>query len=195
MGKRSAKSVRMPPSSGNVFTDLRVPDAAELDAKVRLAVLINRRIKDRRLTRAKAAECLGVRPQQASSLKNYRLDGISVERLRSFLLALRDRTTGKTKPVPPDAPFRTADHLRSDAEIALYISEMLSDGDARAVPVALRTVADALGGIPALAEKTGLSREILNRTLSDKGNPRVDTLASILAAFGLCLSVRPAGKG
>jgi hypothetical protein len=31
---------------------------------------------------------------------------------------------------------------------------MLADGDARAVPVALRTVAEALGGMGALAEKT-----------------------------------------
>ncbi|MBS0352888.1 MAG: addiction module antidote protein, partial [Proteobacteria bacterium] len=29
------------------------------------------------------------------------------------------------------------------------------------------------------------------RTLSDKGNPRLDTLAGILAAFGLRLSVAP----
>ena len=88
-----------------------------------------------------------------------------------------------TKPTPPGAPFRAAEHLRNDAEIALYIEEMLADGDARAVPVALRTVADALGGMSALAEKTGLSRETLYRTLSDKGNPRLDTLAAILAAF------------
>jgi probable addiction module antidote protein len=48
---------------------------------------------------------------------------------------------------------------------------MLADGDARAIPVALRTVADAVGGMTALAEKTGLPRETLYRTLSDKGNP------------------------
>jgi probable addiction module antidote protein len=67
---------------------------------------------------------------------------------------------------------------------------MLADGDARAVPVALRTVADAVGGMAELAEKTGLSRETLYRTLSERGNPRLDTLATILAAFGLRLSVQ-----
>jgi len=101
------------------------------------------------------------------------------------------RTGKTTKRVPPNAPFRPADHLRSDAEVAVYIEEMLADGDARAVPVALRTVADALGGMGVLAEKTGLSRETLYRTLSERGNPRLDTLAAILAAFGLRLSVRP----
>jgi probable addiction module antidote protein len=91
-------------------------------------------------------------------------------------------------------PFHASVHLRSDAEIAAYIEEMLADGDARAVPIALRTVTEAVGGMGALAEKTGLSRETLYRTLSASGNPRLDTLALILAAFGLRLSVRPAQK-
>lgn len=103
--------------------------------------------------------------------------------------------TGKTsEPAAASVRFRAADHLRSSAEIAAYIEAMLVDGDARAVPIALRTVADALGGMNALAERTGLSRETLYRTLSDKGNPRLDTLASLLAAFGLRLSVQPAQK-
>jgi probable addiction module antidote protein len=76
----------------------------------------------------------------------------------------------------------------------LYIEGMLEDGDTRAVPIALRTVADAVGGMAALAEKTGLSRETLYRTLSANGNPRLDTLALILGAFGLRLSVQPASK-
>jgi probable addiction module antidote protein len=71
---------------------------------------------------------------------------------------------------------------------------MLADGDARAVPIALRTVADAVGGMAALADRTGLSRETLYRTLSERGNPRLDTLAAILAAFDLRLSVRPARR-
>lgn len=98
--------------------------------------------------------------------------------------------TGRTIK-PASVPFRAADHLKSEAEIAAYIEEMLSEGDPRAMPTALRTVADAAGGIAALADKTGLSRETLYRTLSKKGNPRLDTLAAILAAYGLRLSVRP----
>ena len=110
--------------------------------------------------------------------------------------AIRQKTsrgpmnTGKTTK-PASVPFRAADHLKSEAEIAAYIEEMLSEGDPRAMPTALRTVADAAGGIAALSDKTGLSRETLYRTLSKKGNPRLDTLAAILAAYGLRLSVRP----
>ena len=103
--------------------------------------------------------------------------------------------TGKiTKRASLSRPFRAADHLRSEAEVAAYIEAMLEDGDARAVPIALRTVVDAVGGMAALADKTGLSRETLYRTLSERGNPRLDTLAVILAAFGLRLTVQPAQK-
>jgi hypothetical protein len=42
MAKRAANPVRIEPSSANVFADLGLPDAAELDTKVRLAVEINR---------------------------------------------------------------------------------------------------------------------------------------------------------
>lgn len=97
----------------------------------------------------------------------------------------------KTTKRAPSVPFRAAAYLRTNADIAAYIEEMLSDGDPRAVPIALRTVADAVGGMGALAEKTGLSRETLYRTLSERGNPRLDTLAAILGAFNLRLSVRP----
>lgn len=104
------------------------------------------------------------------------------------------RTKKTTKPAAASVPFRAANHLRNDAEIAMYIETMLEDGDARAVPIALRSVVDALGGMSALADRTGLSRETLYRTLSEKGNPRLDTLAAVLAAFGLRLSVQPAPK-
>jgi len=76
--------------------------------------------------------------------------------------------------------------------VVAYLEEMLRDGDARALPVALRTIAEAVGGVTALAERTGLSRETLYRTLSEKGNPQLDTLTAVLAAFGLRLSVRAA---
>jgi probable addiction module antidote protein len=105
-------------------------------------------------------------------------------------------TTGKTtkRAASPSLPFRAAQHLRNEAEIAAYVEAMLEDGDARAVPVALRTVAEALGGMAALAKRTGLSRETLYRTLSERGNPRLDTLTALLEAFGLRLAVQPVRK-
>ena len=102
-------------------------------------------------------------------------------------------TTGKTtKNAPASATFHAAGFLRSERDIAAYLETMLADGDARAIPLALRTVADAVG-MTTLAERTGLSREALYRTLSEKGNPRLNTLAAVLDCFGLRLAVAPVG--
>jgi DNA-binding phage protein len=49
--------------------------------------------------------------------------------------------------VPASVPFRAADLLQSEAEIVAYIDEMLADGDDRVLPIALRTVRDALAAL------------------------------------------------
>jgi probable addiction module antidote protein len=85
-------------------------------------------------------------------------------------------------------PFQAAAYLRP-ADLPGFLFEALHDGDLRALPVALRTAADVLGGVAKLAETTGLSRETLYRTLSECGKPMLDTLAKILDAFGMQLTV------
>jgi predicted XRE-type DNA-binding protein len=75
-------------SSGNVFADLGLPDAIDLDTKVRLAVAINRLLASNSLTQTAAASLLGINQPKISALKNYRLDGFSVERLMLWLTAL-----------------------------------------------------------------------------------------------------------
>lgn len=99
-------------------------------------------------------------------------------------------TTGKTTKHAASVPLHAADHLQAD-DLPGYLAEVMADGDTRALPVALREAADVLG-MTELARRTGLNRETLYRTLSESGNPRLDTLGAILDAFGLRLSVQPA---
>lgn len=75
-------------SSGNVFTDLGLPNAEEKQTKVRLAVAINHIIGSQRLSQIAAARRLNINQPKVSALSNYRLDGFSVERLMNFLTAL-----------------------------------------------------------------------------------------------------------
>lgn len=98
-------------------------------------------------------------------------------------------TTGKTTSHAASVPFEAADFLQPD-DLPGFLADVVEDGDTRALPLALRTAADVLG-MTELARRTGLSRESLYRTLSAKGNPRLDTLAAILSAFGLRLAVAP----
>jgi predicted XRE-type DNA-binding protein len=67
--------------SGNVFADLRLPDAAERQAKLRLAYALNQVLEARKLSEAEAAKVLGLTRSKASALRHYKLVEFSVERL------------------------------------------------------------------------------------------------------------------
>src|SRR5882757_6005368 len=74
--------------SGNVFADLGFADAEERQTKLRLAHALNTILDQRRLTQAAAAARLGLNQPKVSALRNYKLEGFSVERLMSLLNAL-----------------------------------------------------------------------------------------------------------
>src|SRR4029453_15382276 len=73
--------------TGNVFADLGFPDAAERQAKLRLAHALNQVVERRKLSQAEAAKVLGVTQPKVSALRHYKLAGFSVERLMNLLTA------------------------------------------------------------------------------------------------------------
>ena len=75
-------------SSGNVFADMELLDAAELDTKARLGGAINLIVERKHLTQAELATALGINQPKVSALLRYKLEGFSVERLMHFLVAL-----------------------------------------------------------------------------------------------------------
>lgn len=75
-------------SSGNVFSDLGLPDAEERLTKLRLAFALNQVLKQRKLSQTQAAAKLGINQPKVSALKNLKVEGFSVERLMTFLTAL-----------------------------------------------------------------------------------------------------------
>ncbi len=86
-------------------------------------------------------------------------------------------------------PFKTSDHLKTRKDIVAYLNAALEDGEPAVLLEALRNVAQASGGIGTLAKAAGVSRESLYRTLSRRGNPKIDTVMALLRAMGLKLSI------
>lgn len=74
-----------------------------------------------------------------------------------------------------------------------YLNEALNEslkGDEESRKLflmALRNVAEAQGGVGALAKKAHVGRESLYKTLSGTGNPKWHTLVSLCMAMGLNL--------
>jgi predicted XRE-type DNA-binding protein len=83
-----AKTRAITRGSGNVFADLNFPDAEERQTKLRLAYAHNTILDAQRLTQAAAAARLGLNQPKVSALRNYKLEGFSVERLMTLLNAL-----------------------------------------------------------------------------------------------------------
>lgn len=103
---------------------------------------------------------------------------------------------GKKRPVakaPPSVPHKPdlLKWLKDSRNAAAYLEAAFDENDVEGLMQAIRNVADAQGGVARVAEKTGLNRETLYRTLSKRGNPQVKSFAAILEATGLRLSVKP----
>ena len=89
----------------------------------------------------------------------------------------------------PAVPYRTSDYLRTPKAIAEYLNVVLEDpeSDHEDLLVALRNVAEAVGGVSELSRRTGLNRSGLSRALSTKNIPKIDTVHKIVKACGVRL--------
>jgi len=75
---------------------------------------------------------------------------------------------------------------------AEYVQTTIEDnqGFSKAILIALRHVAEARG-FKNFAEETNLNRETLYKTLSEDGNPTLESLTKMLDVLGLDISVKP----
>lgn len=81
------------------------------------------------------------------------------------------------------------DAIKNKPEYASkYVSAALTDSP-EAFLMALRNVADATGGVSALAKRTGLKRESIYRMLRARGNPTLNSILKLLKGLKLEVSV------
>ncbi|ALM81928.1 DNA-binding protein [Bordetella sp. N] len=84
-----------------------------------------------------------------------------------------------------------AELYRQDPVLALEtINSILEDGDQSELLIVLRQLAQAFGGVQAVAAQAQLNPTQLYRTLSPQGNPALSSLTAILKAMGLRLAVQ-----
>jgi probable addiction module antidote protein len=99
----------------------------------------------------------------------------------------------KSKASLPYEPW-LIESLRDRREAAAYLEAAIEDGDQAVLMLALRHVAQAHGGVAAIARKAGLTREATYKMLSRVGNPELKSLRAVLAATGMRLAVKPIEK-
>ncbi|MFY9259260.1 MAG: addiction module antidote protein [Gallionella sp.] len=82
--------------------------------------------------------------------------------------------------------FDLAEHLKSDEDIAAYLTLVIEEGDAAELAHALGVTARARG-MTDIAKASGLTREALYKALRPNAQPRFDTISRVCAALGVRL--------
>jgi probable addiction module antidote protein len=85
--------------------------------------------------------------------------------------------------------YDPAEDLGSDAAIATFMAEAFQTNDVAYISHALGVVARAKG-MAQIAGETGLSREQLYRSFSEKGNPTLKTTLAVMKALGIELTAK-----
>jgi probable addiction module antidote protein len=86
-------------------------------------------------------------------------------------------------------PYDPAEDLGCDEAIAIFMAEAFQTSDAGYIAHALGVVARAKG-MAQIAGQTGLSREQLYRSFSEKGNPTLKTTLAVMNALGVQLTAK-----
>lgn len=87
------------------------------------------------------------------------------------------------------ASYDPAEDLGSDVSIAVFMAEAFQTNDVAYIAHALGVVARAKG-MAQIAGQTGLSREQLYRSFSEKGNPTLKTTLAVMKALGVELTTK-----
>ncbi|MFA6921143.1 MAG: addiction module antidote protein [Gallionella sp.] len=82
--------------------------------------------------------------------------------------------------------FDMAEYLKSQEDIAAYLTMVIEEGDVSELAHALGIAARARG-MSEIAEQSGLTREALYKALRPNAHPRFDTINRVCAALGVRL--------
>ena len=86
--------------------------------------------------------------------------------------------------------FDLAEHLKTDEDVANYLTLILEENDPAELAHALGVIARARG-MTEVARASGLTREALYKALRPSAQPRFDTIARVCVALGVQLVARP----
>jgi probable addiction module antidote protein len=85
--------------------------------------------------------------------------------------------------------YDPAEALENEESIAVFLADALETGDAAYIAKAMGVVARAKG-MTELSRETGLSREQLYRSFSERGNPTLKNVLAVMRALGVDMTVK-----
>ena len=92
-------------SSGNVFADLGLEDAEELEARAQIGYRIFMILKEKDLKQREIATLLGVKQAEVSHLMNGHFSRFTTDKLLEFLKRLNQKVTIQISPHKEGEPY------------------------------------------------------------------------------------------
>lgn len=86
--------------------------------------------------------------------------------------------------------FDMAEHLKTQDDVATYLSLVLEEDDPAELAHALGVIARARG-MSEIANASGMTREALYKALRPGSQPRFDTIRRVCGALGVRLVAQP----
>ena len=86
--------------------------------------------------------------------------------------------------------FEVSKYLETSEDVAAYLNEVFADGDPELIMAALGDVMKTRV-YKEIAKKANINRVTLHKTIAQKRDPRVSTMAKVLGALGCRLAVVP----
>jgi predicted XRE-type DNA-binding protein len=93
-------------SSGNVFADLGLTDAKELQARGLIGMHLVQLLKEKDMKQKDIAEILGLKPAEVSHLFNGHFSRFSTDKLLGLLADLEQKVTIQISPRKQGEPFQ-----------------------------------------------------------------------------------------
>lgn len=92
--------------------------------------------------------------------------------------------TVKTSDLPE---FDMAQYIKTDADVAEYLRQVLEEGEPGELAAALGHIAKARG-MTEIAKASGIKREALYKALRPNAHPRLETVQRVCKALGVKLT-------
>ena len=86
--------------------------------------------------------------------------------------------------------FDPAEHLKSEEDVAAYLTAIIEENDPALLAAALGDIARARG-MSEIAKSSGITREALYKALRPNAQPRFDTISRVCEALGVRLVAQP----
>ncbi|MBU0995173.1 MAG: helix-turn-helix domain-containing protein [Proteobacteria bacterium] len=92
-------------SSGNVFADLGIENATELQARAMVGLYVIKLLKEKNMKQRELSELLGVKQAEISHLLNGHFSRFTIDKLIDFLNSMNQKVTIQISPHKRGEPY------------------------------------------------------------------------------------------